>query len=245
MARSTQFVSSEALSRELAVSGETIRRDLVALEQRGILTRVHGGATYSQPTTSSELPFNRRQHQATAAKAHIAKAAAGLVSNGQTIMIDIGTTAVAVARALPHRLKATVVTNSLVVASELADRPGLDVLVCGGRVRAGDLALSNTTATDFFDTVYPDIAFLGSGGLHAEAGLTDYHPDEIGVRKVVLHNARRSYALVDAGKFDRIASNRVTGLAQLTGVVVDTEPTGDLRRALHDAHTEIVAPDRA
>src|SRR5690606_35431739 len=111
------------------------------------------GAASTDADVSQEPPFEQRSQLATEAKERIGRAAATLVQDGQTIMLDVGTTAVAVARALPSKLKATVVTNSLVVASELADRPGLEVLICGGKVRAGDLAVSNMYATDFLATI--------------------------------------------------------------------------------------------
>lgn len=241
MVRSAQVISTDALVRELEVSGETIRRDLLTLERKGVLTRVHGGATAGPPESNTqEPPFEQRTHIGTAAKSQIGAAAAALVRPGQTIMIDIGTTTLLAARALPHDLEATVITNSLVVATELADRPHLEVLTCGGRVRAGDLALSNSIALEFFGNLYPDVALLGSGGLHPEAGLTDYHLDEAAVRKTVVRNSRLAYALVDSEKFGRVATHHVAGLDELAGFVVDAQPVGELRAALTRAGTEIV-----
>lgn len=241
LVRSAQIVTTDALARQLEVSTETIRRDLLTLERRGVLTRVHGGATSGAFEISRQEPsFEQRRQTGAAAKSRIGDAAAALVRPGQTIVIDVGTTALLAARALPRDLKATVVTNSLLVASELADRPHLEVLTCGGRVRPGDLALSNSTALDFFEKVHPDIALLGSGGLHSRAGLTDFHLEEAATRKVILRNARRAYALVDSDKFGRIASHEVAGLDTLTGVVVDAKPTGELLKALAAAETEIV-----
>ncbi|MFA3843387.1 DeoR/GlpR family DNA-binding transcription regulator [Streptomyces aureus] len=240
--RHEQVVTSDALARELAVSGETIRRDLLTLERRGALTRVHGGATgRSRTTTMREPAFEQRKKLGNAEKERIGRAAAALVRPGQTIMIDVGTTALMAARALPMDLKATIVTSSLVVVSELADRSDLDVLSCGGHVRAGDLALSNATAVGFFEKVYPDIALLGSGGLHPTAGLTDYYLEEAAVRKAVIRNARQSFALVDSTKFGHIATHEVADLSALVGVVVDSEPKGELRRALSSQGTSIVA----
>lgn len=240
MVRNAHVVSTDTLVRELAVSGETVRRDLLALEERGLLVRVHGGAASTEPQISREPSVDQRQRLGAGGKTRIGRAAASLVREGQIVMIDVGTTAAAVARALPAGLAATVLTNSLVVASELAERPGLEVLVSGGRVRAGDLALSNAAAASFFAGVFPAVAFLGSGGLHPEAGLTDYYPEEIAVRRTVLANSQRSYALVSSEKFGRIAGYQVCPLSALTGVIVDKEPTGDLRDALADAGAEVI-----
>ena len=242
MLSESPIVSTEMLVHELSVSGETVRRDLLALEKRGVLTRVHGGARSGGDArvSTDEPSFEQRSELGAAAKSRIAIIAAGLVGTGMTVMIDVGTTALLCARALPRDLSATVVTNSLLVAAELADRPHLEVMVCGGRIRSGDMALSGPTAVRFFEGVYPDVAFLGSGGIHAEAGLTDYYLEEAVVRRAVIRNARRSYALADSAKFDVVASHGVVGFDALTGVIAETTPPSDLQRAIEKAGAELV-----
>lgn len=230
--RGTRIVSTEGLSRALEVSGETIRRDLASLEKQGLLARVHGGAAApSTQPTGEEAPFSDRASSAVEAKDRIGRAAASLVQSGQTVVIDIGTTALRVARALPMDLAATVATCSLLVAAELADRPHLEVLVCGGRLRGGDLALSNTMAQAFFADLNPDIAFLGSGGVAPWAGLTDYHLDEAMVRRTMVRNAAASYILADFSKLGRVVKHRVVGLAEVTGLITDQEPPSEIRSA--------------
>lgn len=208
--RASRVVSTDELARRLGVSAETIRRDLVLLERRGILARVHGGATIALARAAGEeAPFTERTGTAPEAKRRIGQAAAALARPGQTIVIDVGTTAVDVTRALPPAFTGIVATCSLLVAAELAERSGVEVLVCGGRLRGGDLALSGPAAQAFFADLHPDIAFLGSGGVDAVAGLTDYYLDEIAVRRTILRNATRSYVLADSSKFGRIARHRV------------------------------------
>jgi len=241
LVRQAGAVTTEELAERLDVSIETIRRDLMALDRRGALTRVHGGAAaLSAPSAEAEASFDERSASGLEAKQRIARAAAALVPRGGTIMIDVGTTALLLAKELADASDVTVVTPSLRAAVELADRPGITVLVSGGRVRGGDMALSNATAARFFDDVYVDVAFLGSGGLDAEAGLTDYYLDEVDVRRVALRNARHAYVLADATKFDHVAPHRVAALSSFTGVVVDEAPTGALRAALEDADAAIV-----
>jgi len=239
--RGARVVSTEDLARSLSVSGETIRRDLVGLEQQGLLARVHGGAALSQPRPAGrEASFAERAAARSEAKDRIGHAAAAVAQPGQLIVIDVGTTAARVARALPVDLVATVATCSLLAAIELADRPNLDVLLCGGRLRGGDLALSGTLTQSFFADLNPDVAFLGSGGVDARSGLTDFHLDEAIVHKTIVENAAASYVLADATKFDRVAHHRVAGWNALTGLITDEEPPASIRSAITVAGGRVI-----
>ncbi|MEU0567014.1 DeoR/GlpR family DNA-binding transcription regulator [Nonomuraea sp. NPDC005983] len=231
--RSSRIVSTDDLAREFGVSAETIRRDFVLLERQGALARVHGGATSTLGRAAGEeAPFAERAESAAEAKKRIGRTAAALVRPGQTVVIDVGTTAVSMARALPHDFSGTVATCSLLVAAELAERPGIDVLVCGGRLRGGDLALSNSIAQAFFTDLHPDVAFLGSGGVDAAAGLTDYHLDEVAVRRVILRNAPLSYVLADSSKFGRVVRHRVAGVDEFAGFITEAEPPPEVHAAI-------------
>jgi DeoR/GlpR family transcriptional regulator of sugar metabolism len=229
------------LARRLDVSIETVRRDLLTLEQAGRLRRVHGGAAaLDAPLVGEEAPFAQRSGSATAAKQAIGARGAGLVENGMTIVLDVGTTALEVARALPATLRATVATCSLLVAAELAGRERLEVLVSGGRVRAGDLALSDAQAVAFFAGLHADIAFLGSGGVDAVAGLTDFHRDEAATRRTIIAHATRSYVLAERAKFGRVAPHRVCALDEVSGVIVDSRLPARLRGVITRAGTAVL-----
>ena len=237
--RGTRVVSTEDLAQSLSVSGETIRRDLAGLERQGLLARVHGGAALGSVPAGEEASFAERAASGSEAKERIGRAAAALVEPGQLIVIDVGTTAARVARALPMDLVATVATCSLLAAIELAERPNLEILVCGGRLRGGDLALSNTAAQAFFADLNPDIAFLGSGGVDAR-GVTDFHFDEAMVRKTIVKNAAASYILADSTKFDRLARHRVAGWDTLAGLITDQEPPTSIRSSISEAGGRIL-----
>lgn len=232
-------VATEEFAAALAVSTETVRRDLKLLESARRLVRVHGGAAL-RPVASQEPSFANREKLGAAAKEAIGRRAAGLVESGMTVMFDVGTTALAVARALPLDFTGCVVTCSLLVATQLAGRPGIEVVVSGGRVRGGDLAVSNHLATGFFADVRPDLAFLGSGGVNATAGLTDYYLDEVATRRTVLGNAARSYVLADATKLGVIAPHRVAGLGELSGLITDSAPDEELTEALEREGVELL-----
>lgn len=230
-----QAVSTDELVRQLGVSAETVRRDLAALEERGEIRRVHGGAAAVGSRLGVEPPVTERsmiQHQA---KSELAGVAVTLLENGQTVVIDIGTSAVAVARAIPRGFVGTVITPSMAVAIELADRDTVEVLMAGGRVRGGDLACSSPFTKAFFADIYADIAFLGSGGVHADAGLTDFHIDEIDVRRTIIANSARSYVLADSSKLGQVAPYRVCPLSDIHGVITDESTDFAVAAAIGEA----------
>jgi DeoR/GlpR family transcriptional regulator of sugar metabolism len=218
--RAQTAVSAEALARRYGVSVETIRRDLRSLDGEGLLTRVYGGAT-KPSVRSNEGSFTSRSARNIDRKRAIAALAASLVGPDETLILDVGTTALEVARALPMAFRGRVLTNSVPVAMELSSRDGVDVLICGGQVRAGDAACSGAHAEAFFSEIYADRAFLGSGGVHVQAGLTDYYPSEVVVRRTIIAHSAESYVLADSSKLGVIAVHRVCSLDRVTAVITD------------------------
>lgn len=218
--RAKSAVSAEALARRHGVSVETIRRDLRSLHDQGLLERVYGGAT--RPSVrSSEGSFAARSMRNIDRKRAIARLAAGLVQPEDTLILDVGTSVLEVAKALPAAFRGRVLTNSVPVAMELSGRDGIEVMICGGQVRAGDAACSGAHAEAFFAEFYADRAFLGSGGVHAEAGLTDYYPAEVIVRRTIIAHSAASYVLADSSKLGVIAVHRVCPLDRVTAVITD------------------------
>ncbi len=227
-------VAADELAREFDVSVETIRRDLRDLQQRGLLDRVYGGAT-RLAGRSSEGSFAARSALNTSAKRAIAQLAVALIEPGETIVIDVGTTALEVARALPASWHGRVLTSSVPAALELAARDGIELLLCGGQVRGGDAACSGAHAEAFFAEFYADRAFLGSGGVHPEAGLTDYYPAEAVVRRTIIAQAAASYVLADSSKLGAIAVHRVCPLDRIAAVLTDDARNADAYAALSAA----------
>jgi DeoR family transcriptional regulator, fructose operon transcriptional repressor len=241
MLQTRQYVRNETLADALGVSLETIRRDLATLADHGQLMRVRGGASRQSAPSSEEAIYAERSLLATEQKTGMARAAASLVQSGMTLMIDVGTSCLSVAKAIPADFTGRVVTCSLLAAMELADRVDVEVLVAGGRLRSGDLAVSNGQAVGFLEDVHPDLAFLGSGGLDAEAGLTDYYPDEVASRRVVLRNASRAYVLADSSKHGHVAPFKVCDLGVFAGVITDNLNDRDLTTALRRAGVEVLS----
>src|SRR6202142_1428146 len=183
--REQAAVSAEDLSREFAVSVETIRRDLRRLQRAGLLERVYGGAARASGRASGGS-FAARSGRHTEGKRAIAALAAWLGEPEETIVIDIGTTALEVTRALPASFRGRVLTNSVPAAMELSGRADIEVLLSGGQVRPGDGACSGAHAEAFFAEFYPPGASRGGGGVPPGAGLPDYSPAGGGVRPPIV-----------------------------------------------------------
>lgn len=208
------------LAEEFGVSEMTIRRDLETLEADGLARRVRGGAI-SAVSRSYEPPLAVRATTAAAAKAAIGAAAAALVNDGDTVIIDVGTTTLELARALHGRRGLTVVTASLPIAVELGNDPDIRVLVTGGQVRNGELSLTGGAAEDAFGATNCDLAFIGIAGICATPGLTEYNQDDARVKRAAIAAARRSVVLADSSKLGRVAFATVAPLSAIDAVVTD------------------------
>ena len=240
-------LSTDDLAERLGVSGETIRRDIALLENEGQLLRVHGGAM-SIPATAlvkSEEPYDIRQDEHREAKARLGHAAVSLVKNGDMVAIDVGTTSLQIAKALPQDFRGVVATPCLLVAAELAGRPGIDVLLSGGLVRGGDMACSNSQAVAFFRDLNTDVAFLSSGGLTVQHGLTDFYRDEVATRREMLRNARKTYIAADSSKIGRVAPYRVCDLGDVDGLITDTAPSEAVARELKRQDVQLILAEQA
>jgi len=219
--RGRRVVRAESLAERFGVSLETVRRDLRALDREGRLRRVYGGA--SAGVRAAEGPVEQRQAQHADRKRAIAQAAAAVLNPDDTIFVDVGTTCLELARAVPSGWHGRVLTNALRVATELAGRPGVEVLLTGGQVRPGDLACSGPFAEPLFDSFFVTRAYIGAGGVHPEAGLTDYHPSEGVLRRRWIEQAGQVYVLADSSKLGTIAPYRVCDLGRVAAVVTDGE----------------------
>lgn len=214
------------LAHRLGVSQMTVRRDLTHLAREGKLTRVHGGAVVAE----DEPPFGLIEVERPAAKDRIGRAAAALVEDSQTVMVDIGTTTLSLARHL-HGRPVTVITSSLAVVRELLPDPAVDLVVLGGIVRRNYRSLVGVLAEDALRQVFADIAFLGTSGIRREdRSVLDSTMAEVPIKRGMLAAARRRILLADARKFSMCATVRVCALSDFDGIVTDASSaeTGEL-----------------
>ncbi|GAA5201740.1 DeoR/GlpR family DNA-binding transcription regulator [Rugosimonospora acidiphila] len=232
-------VTVAELAGRAAVSEMTIRRDLEALEQEGLLQRVHGGAV-STISGSYEPTFAVRSRLGSEAKALIGRAAAALIGANETVVIDAGTTALAVARALRGRRQLTVCALSVPAAAELGDEPGIRLIAAGGDVRAGEQSFVGPLAERIFEELRFDTFILSVGGAHAVDGLTDFNPDDARLKRVAAASSRRRIVVAESAKLGRVSFARI-GPTQLADVLVtDGAADQDEVTALRAAGVNVV-----
>ncbi|MGV1009679.1 MAG: DeoR/GlpR family DNA-binding transcription regulator [Dermatophilaceae bacterium] len=221
VARAAGRVEVGALADELAVSPETIRRDLTNLERVGVLRRVHGGAIPVE-RLGFEPSLATRAERATAEKERIAKAAVDLLPSEGTILIDAGTTTLRLAEHLPRDRELTVVTNSLPAAQALNAVPSIQLFVLGGRVRPRTQATVGEWLVSALAELTVDVAFLGTNGLSVERGLTTPDPAESLAKRAMVAAAKASVVLCDSTKIGENHFSRFASLEDLAAVVTDT-----------------------
>ena len=211
-------VAAAELSVALAVSPDTVRRDLQELSEMGLLRRVHGGAL---PAASGARPYAVRRGQAPAAKEVIARATCRLLRSGQVILLDAGTTTLEVARHLPAELRATIVTNSPPIAVALADHPNVEVTMLGGRVDREAHATVGAATIEALRAIRADILVLGVCSLHPDIGITVNDLEESYVKRAMIANAAEVVAVSAADKLGSAAPFVVGPVEELTHLVTD------------------------
>lgn len=220
MAEQHGSVRVAELSRMFDVTEETIRRDLEELEEGGYLKRTYGGAVNINGT-GLELPFARRVESHREEKNVIARCAAAMVQEGETIILDASTTALWLAKHLIDRRDLTVLTNSIQVVMELAGRPGVRVICTGGNLRDRTLGFVGPLAERAISGYYVDKVFMSGKGLTPDGGLTDSNELEVELKKVMLAAAKERIALVDSSKLGHRGFARIEGLTGFTAIITD------------------------
>jgi DeoR family transcriptional regulator of aga operon len=225
------------LSKRFDVSLATIRRDLQLLEGQRLIGRVHGGAVARG--VLYELPLRYKAARQQAEKRRIAQAAAEQVAENATVGLTGGTTTTEVARALAERRGLTVVTNALNVASELAVRSNLKLVVPGGVARPESYELVGPIAEGGLEGLNLDLAFLGVDGISADSGCTTHHEVEAYTNRTLIRRARRVVVVADGSKLGRVAFARICTLAEVDELITDTAADAREIRRIEDAGVRV------
>lgn len=216
-------VEFAALAEVFQVSEMTIRRDIEVLEQEGLLRRVVGGAI-AIGGTAQEPPFHSRASVAAQEKEHIAKAVVELLSPGETVLLDSGSTVLSVARAIRQRdIPLTVITPSVLAGLELSDSPSITVYLAGGLLRPGELSLIGSDTVEFLGRFNCDTAVLGVAGVDAKGGVSDYHHDEAYVKRAAISSTQRTIVAADRTKLGKSALVKIADLEEISALVTDAD----------------------
>jgi DeoR/GlpR family transcriptional regulator of sugar metabolism len=222
------------LAAAFGVSPMTVRRDLRMLAREGKLERVYGGAISAE----EDRPFAEIAVERSEAKERIGAAAAALVQDGQTVMLDIGTTAVQVARYLRGR-SLTVITTNLAAYEELMPEPEITLILPGGVVRRDYRSLVGVIAEDSLSQLSADVAFIGTSGVDAEVSVWDTTMVEVPIKRAMMAAAERVVLLADRQKFSMGGVVRVCGAADIDQIVTEDELPTATDNAVRDAGIEV------
>lgn len=222
------------------VSTETVRRDFDALSEDGLIARAHGGA--SAPVQVHYPNLDERTGSRIAERERIGLRAAELVQDGETVMIDSGSTTIQMSRALAFRgTQCTVITNSIPVAMTIG-HGAPEVLLCPGEYLAAESAVIGTETLEFLARFNVDRCMIGASGLSVE-GPSESVRGFAAVKRMMLQRATKRHLLIDSQKFDRKGLAQIGDLSELHSVVTDAKPKGSLLSALDGAEVEILAID--
>ena len=213
------YVAVAELSETFAVSEVTVRSDLTELARQGLASRIRGGVRALQ--SQSEVGFDLRLRLEVERKRAIARAAAEMVNEGEAVVLDASTTAYYLALELRSKRELVVVTNGLLVATALADAPGILVLVTGGMLRLAGMSLVGDLGADVLRTTRINKGFLGARGLSLDRGLMDLNPDEAKVKRAMAAACEQVYGVIDRTKWHRSALLSFVATEDVHGIVTD------------------------
>lgn len=216
-------VTVDYLAEKLGVTLQTVRRDVQRMADEGLLTRFHGGVRVPGSTIEN-IAHRQRENLYAEGKSRIARAVAAEVPNDCALILNIGTTTEAIARALLHHSGLRVITNNLNVATLLSTNPKCEVIVVGGVVRGRDQGIVGEAAVDFIRQFKVDIAIIGISGIEADGSLRDYDFREVKVSQTIISHAREVWLAADSSKFNRPAMVEVGHLNQIDRLFTDAPP---------------------
>ncbi|WP_034945120.1 DeoR/GlpR family DNA-binding transcription regulator [Erwinia oleae] len=219
------YLNAAGLSEIFGVDSSTIRRDLSLLEKSGKIMRTHGGLLPVAGSNGSDTPYNVRLQMNAAAKKTIARYAASLVQDGQTLILDNGSSVWELAVALKDKKNLTVVTNDVYTAIALGNHAGITVHVAGGLMLNQVYTLVGQETVDKINSMHVDWAFLGAEGVHFENGLTNINTVEIPVKQAMIRAAEKTVVLADSSKIGYRALAHVCSLEEIDTIITEEAPT--------------------
>ncbi|MCE8021200.1 DeoR/GlpR family transcriptional regulator [Halomonas sp. MCCC 1A11036] len=222
LVRRQGYASIEQLTDHFSVTPQTIRRDLNALAEEGMIRRVHGGAGLESSTVNTA--YSTRKNLNLEAKRRIAALVAGHIPDHASLFINIGTSNEVVAEALLDHQGLEVITNNLNVAAILQHKEDFNVIIAGGQVRSRDGGIIGEATIDFINQFKVDFGIIGISGIDEDGSLLEFDYQEARVAQAIIHNSRQVYLIADHSKFHRNPVVRQGNIAQLDALFTDRQP---------------------
>jgi DeoR family transcriptional regulator, glycerol-3-phosphate regulon repressor len=240
--KSQGSVTVDELATQLGVTLQTVRRDVQKMAEDGLLARFHGGVRIPSSTTQN-IEHQQRESLNADGKTRIAKAVAAAVPNDCSLILNIGTTTEAIAKALINHTGLRVITNNLNVASILSVNPACEVIVVGGVVRTRDRGIVGEAAVEFIKQFKVDIAIIGISGIETDGTLRDYDYREVKVSQAIISHAREVWLAADQSKFNRPAMVELARLSQIDKLFTDAKPPEPYPALLEEAGVDCIEAD--
>ncbi|MFA6313028.1 MAG: DeoR family transcriptional regulator [Sterolibacterium sp.] len=237
LVRQEGYVSVDDLAQRFDVTTQTIRRDINQLAEQNLLRRYHGGA--GLPSSIENIAYTQRQVQNSAEKERIAALVASQIPNDTSLILNIGTTTEAVAKALYNHRGLRVVTNNLNVAAILAGNPDNEIIVVGGMVRSVDRGIIGEATMDFIRQFKVDIGIIGVSSIEPDGTLRYFDYREVKVAQTIIGQSRKTWLVVDHSKFGRDAMVRFGDLSQIDAIFTDAPPPPAMKAVLREAGTVV------
>src|SRR3954452_18282251 len=239
MLETRSSVAVSELSEAFAVSEVTVRSDVAELARQGLVARVRGGVRALQQG-HSEVGFDLRLRLEVERKRAVARAAATLVDEGEAVALDASTTAYYLALELRSKRELVVITNGLLVATALADAPGITVLVTGGMLRLSAMSVVGDFGADVLRPTRINKGFLGARGLSLSRGLMDLNPDEVRIKQEMADACEQVYGIFDGTKWHRSALLAFVSVEKLAGIITDSSAPADEVAAWRAAGVDVI-----
>lgn len=231
-------VKTLALAERFEVSEPTIRRDINEMDEQGLLIRTHGGAIALEPA-EQEPSFVEKSDRFLKEKEQIGRIAAAMIHDGDTVVMDTGTTTLMIARHMQAE-NVTVVTNSLDIAYELEHKPNIEILITGGIIRWNTRAMIGPVADAALERFRVDMAFIGANAVSLENGITTPNIGEADIKRKMMQVAKKTFVVLDHTKFDKTTFSRIADLNEISGIITDPGVSEETVRRYEQADVSII-----
>jgi DeoR/GlpR family transcriptional regulator of sugar metabolism len=216
-----RYVQVSDLAEEFDVTTVTIRRDLDEMEEDGLCIRKRGGAIRVNPGVSMEMPYNIKRHDMVDEKERIAQQALSFIEDGDTIILDSGSTTYALALLLNSRTRLKVVTNDLKIAIKLSENPQIQSICTGGVARPSVYSLEGSIAESFIRDIKVDKTFLSADAVHPDGVISNVNMEEVAIKRAMIESADQNFLLADSSKFNKSGFFKVCDLRDVDALITD------------------------